>query len=161
MRIAFLADRTDVIPIVARWHFDQWGRLDPHSSFEQTCSIISEWLNRDCAPLMVLAIENDIVIGTAALKPHEMLSVFPDYTPWLGSVFVHPDYRNRSIASQLCLEIISLATSFGVGQLFLQTERLDGGLYARLGWKPIKQLNYRGHDVLVMRKELHATKPAD
>jgi GNAT superfamily N-acetyltransferase len=90
-----------------------------------------------------------------------MLSVFPDYMPWLGSVFVHPDYRNRSIASQLCLEIVSLATSFGAGQLFLQTERLDGGLYARLGWKPIDQLNYRGHDVLVMRKDLHETKPAD
>jgi GNAT superfamily N-acetyltransferase len=160
MHFELLADRTEAIPIIAKWHFDQWGRLDPDGSLEQTCSMISEWLNRDRAPLMLLAIENDIVTGTAALKPHEMLSVFPDFTPWLGSVFVHPDYRHRSIASQLCREIISLATSLGIGQLFLQTERLDGGLYGRLGWKPIDQLSYRGRNVLVMRKELRATKPA-
>src|SRR4051812_31184465 len=98
MDFELIADRVEAIPIVAQWHFDEWGRLDPDSSFEKTCATISEWVNRDRAPLMLLAIEDEIVVGTAALKPHEMLSLFPDYGPWLGSVFVHPDYRKRSIA---------------------------------------------------------------
>jgi GNAT superfamily N-acetyltransferase len=154
MHFAFLADRPDAIPIVARWHFDEWGRIGPVGSLEQTCEIISAWQNRDRAPLLLVAVEDEQIVGTAALKPHEMLSVFPDYEPWLGSVFVHPAHRGRGIASQLCKEIIALATSFGVDQLFLQTTRLDGGLYARLGWEPIQQLNYHGHDVVVMRKQL-------
>jgi GNAT superfamily N-acetyltransferase len=161
MHFEFIADRVELIPIVARWHFDEWGRLDADSSFEKTCETISEWRNRDQAPLMVLAIEDKKLVGTAALKPHEMLSMFPDHEPWLGSVFVHPDYRNRSIASQLALKIVERATSFGAAQLFLQTVRLDGGLYARLGWRPIEQVNYRGHDVLVMAKRLGPKNSAD
>ena len=154
MHFALLADRVDAIPIVAKWHFDEWGRFDPDSSYEKTCKIIAEWQNRDRAPLLLLAIENENIVGTAALKPHEMLSVFPDHTPWLGSVFVDPGYRGRGIASQLCGEIVALATSFGTPQLFLQTQRLDGGLYAPLGWRPIQQLNYHGQEVVLMLKQL-------
>ena len=149
-----IADRVEAIPVVARWHFEQWGHMVPDSSFEKTCETISQSCNRDQAPLMVLAVEDNRVVGTAALKPHEMLSLFPGKTPWLGSVFVYRNYRKRGIASQLALKIVDIATAIGAKQLFLQTDRLDGGLYARLGWKSIEQVNYRGHDVLVMAKQL-------
>jgi GNAT superfamily N-acetyltransferase len=154
MHFEFIADRVDAIPIVAQWDFDEWGHLDANSTLEKACMMISKMLNRDRAPLMVLAIEDKIVVGAAALKPHEMLSLYPNKEPWLGTVFVHPGYRNLGIASQLALRIVELARSFGDEQLYLQTERLDGGLYARLGWKPIELVNYRGHDVLVMEKRL-------
>jgi GNAT superfamily N-acetyltransferase len=154
MQIEFIADHVDAIPIVAQWDFDEWGYLDANSTLEKAFTTISKMVNRDRAPLMVLAIEDKKVVGAAALKPHEMLSLYPNKEPWLGTVFVHPDYRNRGIASQLALRIVELATSFGAEQLYLQTERLDGGLYARLGWKPIEQVNYRGNDVLVMEKRL-------
>ncbi len=154
MHIEFMADRVDAVPTVARWHFDEWGHLAKDSSFEKTCSTISEWLNRDRAPLMLLAIEDNMVVGTSALKPHEMITVFPDKGPWLGSVFVHRDYRHRGIASQLILKTVTIATSIGAHQLFLQTVRLDGGLYARLGWRPFQHVNYRGEEVLVMEKIL-------
>jgi GNAT superfamily N-acetyltransferase len=150
MQFEFIADRVEAVPVVAGWLFEEWGRLDAGSSFEKTCATISQSCNRDRAPLMILAIEGNSVVGCAALKPHEMVSIFPDYEPWLGSVFVHAEHRNRDIASQLTLKVVDIATSMGIKQLFLQTARLDGGLYARLGWKPIEQVNYRGLDVLVM-----------
>lgn len=154
MRFEFLADRVEAIPIVARWHFEEWGHMVPDSSLEKTCESIQTQLNRDRLPLVVLAIEDESVVGVAELKPHEMILVYPDKGPWLGGVFVLPPSRNRGIASQLALRITEIAESLGAEQLFLQTTALDGGLYGRLGWKPIEQVHHRGVDVLVMVKGL-------
>jgi hypothetical protein len=39
---------------------------------------------------------------------------------------------------------------------YLQTERHDGGLYARLGWQPLEEVHYHGVDVLVMGNQVSA-----
>jgi len=44
----------------------------------------------------------------------------------------------------------------GISKLYLQTESLDGGLYARLGWKPVVESDTRGFPVLVMVRGLSA-----
>jgi GNAT superfamily N-acetyltransferase len=156
MHFELIADRPDAIPIVGRWYFEQWGHLAPDSSFERICIALRGSLNRAQLPLILLAIEGQEIVGAAELKPHEMLGLFPDREPWLGGVFVHPDYRNRGVATQLTLRVLKIAESLGLQQLYLQTEKLSGGLYARLGWESVQQVNYRGHDVLVMEKRLIA-----
>jgi len=40
--------------------------------------------------------------------------------------------------------------------LYLQTVRLSGGLYARLGWEPCENVCYKGVDVLVMERRIRA-----
>jgi len=44
----------------------------------------------------------------------------------------------------------------GVSELYLQTEALDGGLYARLGWKPLQEADNRSYRVLLMVRRLVA-----
>jgi GNAT superfamily N-acetyltransferase len=154
MHFDLLANRADAVPVVARWYFDEWGHSAPESSFEKTCESLQSRLNRDRIPLLLLAIEGDRVVGAAELKPHEMLSVYPEKEPWLGGVFVAPESRGKGIASQLAARIAGIARAFGVEQLYLQTTALDGGLYARLGWRPLEQVHYRGEDVLLMVNRL-------
>ena len=125
--------------------------------------VVQQWvddlLGRDMLPIAVLALDGDAPVGVAELKEHEMLSLYPDHTPWLGSVFVRPESRGRGIASQLASQIAALAESRGATRIFLQTERLDGGLYARLGWQPVEQVTYRGQQVLLMVKRLQPPDP--
>jgi GNAT superfamily N-acetyltransferase len=154
MHFELLADRIEAVPIVARWYFDEWGHRVPDSTFEKTCASIEAALDRDRLPLPLLALEGERVVGVAELKPHEMLSIYPEKTPWLGGVFVSPEARGKGIASQLALRIAAIASSRGVERLYLQTTALDGGLYGRLGWQPIEQVFYRGLDELVMEKTL-------
>ena len=155
MHFEFLTDRIEAVPIVARWYFDQWGHEVPGlNSLEKTHEAIINELQRHRLPIALLAVEGDKVVGVAELKPHEMFSIYPDKQPWLGSVFVAPASRGKGIASQLALRIAGMAGSLGAEQLYLQTTSLDGGLYARLGWKPIEQVRYRNLDVLVMEKKL-------
>jgi len=52
------------------------------------------------------------------------------------------------------MKIIEIAESRGIQSLHLQTLRLDGGLYAKLGWEALEQINHEDNDLLVMVKQL-------
>ena len=56
----------------------------------------------------------------------------------------------------MCKEIETVARRLQVPRLHLQTEHLDGGLYARLGFLPVDQVEHNGYHVLVMAKDLAA-----
>lgn len=153
MDIELLADRPESIPTIARWYFHEWGHVDDSNGYEKTCTHIQGMLNRDHAPLHVLAVEDGRVLGVAQWKLREM-DIYPDREHWVGGVYVSNESRGRGIASRLCVRAAQIAGSFGVDRLYLQTEKPDGGLYARLGWQPIEQVHYHGVDVLVMEKDL-------
>jgi GNAT superfamily N-acetyltransferase len=153
MKLGFLADHRDAIPVVAKWYFDQWGHKISYNSHAKTCARLRENLGNGDFPICMVAFENRIPLGAARLKLHEM-DIYPERAHWLGSVFVAPEARGRNIASKLAGKVAETATSLGVRSLYLQTERLDGGLYANLGWLPLEQVRYRGLDVLVMERRL-------
>ena len=83
-------------------------------------------------------------MGAAQLKYREMAETFPDYEHWLGGVYIAPEYRGRAIGSALADEIARRAPYCGLETLYLQTERLDGGLYRELGWKPVTRVKVHG-----------------
>lgn len=153
MDFAYLADRPDAVPIVAEWYYNQWGYLRDVSSVEKITQVLQQYLNRDEIPLIILAIENDEVVGAVQLKFYEM-DLYPEKEHWLGGVYVSKKYRKRKIAGMLVNKAVEAAKNNNVETLYLQTEKLDGGLYQRLGWKPIDKVEYNGKKVLVMKKKL-------
>lgn len=156
LEIHFLADKTDALPLVAGWLYTEWGQRDPGNSPEATAERLAAELSRDRLPIVVVAAYDGVVVGTAALKRHELQARFPDLCHWLGGVYVSAAARGRGIAGALVRHVEQLAIDHGIAALHLQTERLDGGLYARLGFQPIEQIEHRGIDVLVMVKPLVA-----
>ena len=153
MKFALLADKKEAIPQIAKWYFDEWGSYVEESSVSSFAEKLDQYCNRNDIPLIILAIINDEVVGAAQLKYREM-TIYPDKAHWLGGVYVAPDFRGQKIASELVKQIESTAKKLGVHTLYLQTENLTGGLYARLDWQPIEQVNYRKVDVIVMSKAL-------
>jgi GNAT superfamily N-acetyltransferase len=152
LTFAFLADRQDAIVTVAQWYYKEWGKV-PGNSVEQTIERIKGKLNRDKSPLHILAISTGRVLGVAQLKLREM-SIYPEKEFWLGSLFVSHEFRGCGVGSALAEEIAVIAKRFGIKELYLQTEVLDGGLYKRLGWNPIEATEYNGVQVVVMVKLL-------
>lgn len=151
---AYLADHREAIPVIARWYYNEWGHKVEERSADALARRLTKYLHRDKIPLMMLAIDRDTIAGAAQLKYREM-DIYPDKQHWLGGVFISEAYRGKGIATLLIDKVIKKAQSLGVGLLHLQTERLDGGLYTQLGWKPIEQVKYRGSEVLVMEKHLN------
>mgnify|MGYP001172225030 CR=1 FL=1 len=88
------------------------------------------------------------------MKLQEVEGLFPDKQYWLGSVFVDEVHRGVGIASALSMKIVQLAEQKGVPHLYLQTFDLDGGLYGKLGWKPVQLFNDRDEDTLLMVRKL-------
>jgi GNAT superfamily N-acetyltransferase len=150
----FLADRMDAIPIISKWYFDKWGHLVEGDSIERTRDRIEDYLNRDEIPFILVATNGNDLVGAAQLKYREMAEMFPDKEHWLGGVYVAANLRGKGYGSQIVEQIVKLAPRYGVEKLHLQTEALDGGLYARLGWSPSAQVTNHGLDVLVMKREL-------
>lgn len=154
LEFMFLADRVDAIPTISKWYFDEWGHLSESDSIESTRDRMQDYMNRDEIPLILLATHDDQVVGAAQLKYREMADMFPNSEHWLGGVCVATGHRGLGYGSQIVEQIVKIAPRYGVQTLHLQTEALDGGLYARLGWTPYAQVNNRGVDVLVMERHL-------
>ena len=154
LEFALLADRTDAVPIVARWYFEEWGNLRPDNSIQRTSDRLEQYMNRDTMPFIVVATRADEIVGAAQLKFHEMAEEFPDKEHWLGGVYVAAGHRGHGYGSVIVERVTDMAPKYGVQTLYLQTEALDGGLYARLGWTEFARVNKAGLNVLVMERQL-------
>ncbi len=153
MHLALLADHLEAVPIVAKWYFDDSGHKIAGNSLEATCARIKGKLNKTHPPLHVLALIDERPVGVAQWKKFEMPE-YPNKEHWLGSVFVAPEYRGGKIGEALAKKVASIAQTNGAKEIYLSTERLDGGLYLKAGWTPYERTISRGDDVLVMIKKL-------
>ena len=149
MELSVLADHPEAVDVVATWYFDEWGHETPGLTLEQVKKQVSASVNRASAPMLVLATKQGQAIGAAELKIREM-DIYPDKEFWLGGVYVVKVERGKGAASALVEEVLSRARSAGINHLYLQTEQLADGLYAKLGFKPLEEVCYKGHQVLVM-----------
>lgn len=109
----------------------------------------------DKLPLHILAFNERNIVGVATLKNQSALHMlFPDFQYWLSGVYVPPALRNRGIATALCLKMVDIAKTRGMARLHLVTEVLDGGLYAKIGWNPVRQVHVDDLDLLVMARDV-------
>jgi predicted GNAT family N-acyltransferase len=157
MRIEFdlLASRKHHLPQLAQWYFDEWGELTQASSVHTVESRLQEYLNSDKIPLIIIATNAGELAGAVQLKFREM-TIYPDKEHWIGGVYVGEKFRGKKLATTLVDKAIDLAQEMGVKELYLQTKRLNGGLYRKLGWKVVDKVVYRGIEVVVMVKKLES-----
>ena len=149
-----LSECPEAAPTVARWYFDEWGPLIDGETYEKSLAGLQAYMRDGQMPVLVVATDHGVALGAAQLKFHEMAEAYPDLEHWLGGVYVAKAHRGKGIATKLVKRIIEIAPQHGVTRLYLQTLALDGGLYARLGWKPLEQHHGPQHVVLVMEKDL-------
>jgi len=144
-----LADRPDLAPIVAQWHFSEWGHLYPGGTVDAWLDHIRTRMNPDRIPITVVAIDDEgQPVGTAALTEHDM-DTHPELSPWLGGVYVIPVARRRGVATAVICDLLRRAEHFGVRDLYLYTNDAEG-LYRSLGWRLLSREPYMCREVSVM-----------
>jgi hypothetical protein len=131
--------------------YDEWGYRREGNSYEMTCQRLTGVAANAGLPMYLLAIDGETVVGCGALKLREM-EIYPEREHWLGSVYIKPEWRG--IASRLVEAVATASLPFDVSVLSLQTERPDGGLYAKLGWQPVERVWFHGTEVTVMERYL-------
>lgn len=149
VQLDLLKNNKDLIPEIAEWYFHEWGYLAPNETVGELKANLETYLNDDKVPLIVLTKQNGELCGVAQIKYREM-DIYPDKEHWLGGVYVKENYRGKGLASSIIKKALEYASDFGIQALYLQTIRLDGGLYARLGWESEAKIHYKNEDLLIM-----------
>ena len=154
LRISYLIDYPEYIPQLAEWLFRQWDAVLGEKTPDVRIKKLQAHLNREQLPVAWVAHANGEVLGTAALRVHD-LEGREDLSPWLGGVFVGPDFRRRGIGEALCATVEDAARSRGIQTLYLFT--LDKqAWYSRLGWRILGPCMWHDRAGDIMCKQLQA-----
>lgn len=153
MTISLLADHPEYIETLAAWIAAQWQPILPQLTVESCAAKFKTHLSSNVLPIAWVAHQGTNVIGTASLRVHD-LPGREDLTPWLGGVYVAPEFRNHGVGTALCSVAERQAESlFGIGTLYLFT--LDRqGWYRKRGWRMFEPCIWCGHAGDIMVKQL-------
>ena len=148
MNIEYLPRNQDIIHTLAKWHYAQWGYLNPGDSVETRIADFNAQLGSKGIPITFIALSEATLLGSASLVAHDM-DTRPDLSPWLASVYVAPEYRNRGVGSALVRRAMEEARDRGVGRLYLFTPNKEA-FYTHLGWSTVERTDYKGEPVVIM-----------
>jgi N-acetylglutamate synthase-like GNAT family acetyltransferase len=153
-QISHLIDHPEYIPQLALWLFQQWDSILGEKSPEVRIKKLQAHMNRDQLPIAWIAHANGQLLGTAALRVHD-LEGREDLTPWLGGVFVGSPFRRRGTGAALCATVEDAARSRGIQTLYLFT--LDKqAWYSHLNWTVLGPCVWHQRRGDIMCKRLQA-----
>ena len=150
--IELLGHHLDLVPLVARWHWDEWGSANSDSSLEEWTAQLARKTRTDGMPCSWIAFVDGEPVGSVALEL-DGVEPRPELKPDLGGLYVLPRDRSRGIGSALVLACEAAARRFGVEELYLYTESAET-LYARLGWETFERMQFKMQLVAIMRRSL-------
>ena len=156
MKITSLADNPSDAKLIAKWYFDEWGYTIPSITEEMVLEkVTSRAANRVDFPLILTARERNSVVGAAELKFRENKD-YPEYTHWIGGVYVTKEMRGNGYAKALVLKAIQHSAALGIKKLYLQCEEHNKGLYVKLGFQPLHEAVHNGVNTTIFVLEIDA-----
>ena len=152
MQIDYLVNHQELLPSLARLHYEEWAHLRPGESLEARTSRLRSYLGRQGIPTAVIALDQSGLLGSAMLVAKD-LDTHPHLSPWLAGVYVHPKFRRHGIATALVSRIIDEARSLETPTLYLYTVSAER-FFSRLGWSVMEHAAFHDTPVAVMSYEI-------
>ena len=153
MVIEDLSKHMDFIPLLAEWHFAQWGDLTGALTEADYQSLISKQTFTEKLPLTLVAVDHGRLLGSVNIVPCD-LDILPELTPWLAQLYVHPPERSRGVGSTLVHAATARSQKLGFDHLYLYTSGTLPSFYERIGWTTREAVHYKGKDRTVMEIRL-------
>ena len=127
-----LADAPGLVDTCAAWSFGMWG-----CQSDGSLAMIREGFASATMPVRdaftFVARRGGKPAGMASFRTSDFKGR-PDLTPWLATVYVHPDHRRLGLAHALVRRVETQARALGHERLYLISEHAET-LYMDLGWK--------------------------
>ncbi|MCP4749360.1 MAG: GNAT family N-acetyltransferase [Proteobacteria bacterium] len=152
MNIIDLRENAEAIPLLSEWHHHEWSYQNPQFGLEERIEKMRCHLCEDFIPSTYVAEEAAEILGSATVLKHDM-EIHLEYSPWLASVFVSQDHRNKGVGSELVLHVMAQAKKNNISNLYLFTPDKEL-FYNRLGWQTIHKELYKNIEVTIMRIQL-------
>lgn len=150
LHFANLTHHPDWITSIAELGYRGWGELDTRAAV----LFLRSYLSAQRLPCSQVAILEGRLAGSISLLEYEMGDTQPaERRYWLGYLVVDPALRGQGIGRQLMAHMQQVAGEMGIDQLYCYT--IDQAeLYQFLGWTALESIDYQGHRVTVMTRQL-------
>lgn len=152
--IDYLANRQELTDELPWLSWKEWQEIyqQRKQTLEDSVKNYRERLNTDRLPLTLVALDAGELVGMVSLKFHDM-DTRPDLDPWLGGLFVIPEWRHRGVGTLLMHRATEEARRLSVSRLYLWTHTAEA-LYRKLGWQVVERTNYFDKEAVVMQIDL-------
>jgi GNAT superfamily N-acetyltransferase len=144
-----LSARIDLIPLLARWHYKQWGELTGALTEADYKALLSRNASTWSLPLTLIALSRDRLLGSVNIVNCDM-DIRPELTPWLAQLYVDPPGRGKGIGSALVRAAIERSGRLGFNSLYLYTSGTLPAFYERIGWTQREIVHYKNKERTVM-----------
>lgn len=153
IKIDYLKNHPEYVTLCAQWAFNEWGHYRPDLTLQTFIESSEKFLNDAHLPLTLLAFDGDTPVGMCSLA--ETRGLLPGLSPWLASLYVLPEYRNRKIGALLEKAICDKARSMGFVKIYLFTSNPKNvSWYEKNGWRFLSKEWHVDHEVTTMEKNL-------
>jgi len=149
-----IKDHRDFIPILADWHFREFGELCGAPSEEKYRDMLMLHIREDLIPSTFVATGEKGLIGSVSLVTCDM-TIMPHLTPWMARLYIHPPFREQGSGSEL-VEAAVQACQSSCSRLYLYASGDLIRFYTRLGWEIFEEdVFYGGSPQTIMEYVMH------
>jgi GNAT superfamily N-acetyltransferase len=106
---------------------------------------------------VLIATVSGTLMGSVNLLTNDM-TIRPQFTPWMGQLFVLDNQRSLGIGTALIDAAASYVQQLGYCQLFLFTSGTLPQFYRNRGWIDVENVAYFGKLRTVMRLEINVPR---
>jgi polyamine oxidase len=150
IEIAEVAEHQALAPLLARWHAAEWQHLYANWNEEVALSEFHAMKRRGLVPMTWLAFDGSArdeasLLGSISLIDDDELPGFESVGPWLASLFIRPEARERGLGSMLTRHCLREAARLGYGQVYLFTAGQEA-FYLERDWRFVATAEAVGAD---------------
>lgn len=134
IEIVDLVNEPKYINEVSEWIWKEWSKQNG-AKLEDVIYRTKHSINENNIPKMFIAKCNNEAIGVVSLWVND-LKARQDLFPWMATLYVKEDYRNKGVGKKLQKISIEYAKQKNYSNLYLITEH--DNYYEKTGWEYIE-----------------------
>jgi len=152
MEIAYLNDRPEFAPRLARLQAEEWQHLYREWDFAVAIAEFAVQHVDGRLPTTLIALRGATLLGSVSLI-HDDLPGWEHLNPWLASLYVLEEFRSQGIGSALVDAAERVLLTDRIAHAYLFTEAGEA-FFARLGWQRLADTTVLNSPAVVMSKTL-------
>ncbi|OWY22396.1 N-acetyltransferase [Sphingobacteriales bacterium UPWRP_1] len=153
IQVLYLQQKPEAAAIIARWFKEEWPDFFAAVSEQTIAADFLQRTNTNTIPMALLSLNNNSQITGTVSITHSSITTRPQLGPWLSGLYVQPQFRHCSIATQLIKTVETLAPQLGCNFLYAGTSVVQL-LFKQLNWEEIEVTPYHGQQLSIFRKKI-------